>query len=476
MSQAAIPFAPQQSSGNEKLGGAMPLALNVFVDRAGVIRKRPGIRAISGLPSTAIDSNGLTGIHQCLNGDIYAVGASGAERPIYRISPGGGASMIGAGVAPFGLRGSGRPVFAETEALLVIAGGDSMEKIELASGTASRVGGSPPVGTHVITQSLRLLATDSVVDRTKVRYSDTSIGTTDFSGHEKWLPAEDNTAGFFTAEARPDPVVALAENTNTIFTFGSTTLEMWVPDPTYRFTRTIALEQGCGAPYGIAKAEQRFYWIDNIKRVIQGGEGAADVISEAIQQTLNGMTVSDAFAYRVYLGALDCVVFSFPSDGRTFVYQNQVGWSQWSGWDGTQLTPFTVNCQDANTLVGLNDGRIGEFSFDAYTDMGNDIRCVIETGFVSRETDAVKDCSRVQLSLKRGTGDGEASVTLKWRDRPGPWEPPVTVDLGSSGDTEVVVDLPSLGTYRRRQWSLEFTGSAELGLVSATEYYEVTEP
>ena len=88
----------------------------------------------------------------------------------------------------------------------------------------------------------------------------------------------------------------------------------------------------------------------------------------------------------------------------------------------------------------------------------------------------MKDCSRVQLALKRGNASTDAKVTLKWRDRPGPWEPPVTIELGSDGDTEPVVDLPSLGTYRRRQWSIEFTGDDELALVSATEYYEVTEP
>jgi len=475
MKQEPIPLAPQQSSGNERLGGAMPVAINVFIDRAGVIRKRPGIRAIEGGPTGSIDANGLSGIHKCLNGDIYAIGASGAERPIYRVS-GSSAYLLGGGVPPSGLRGTGRPVFAETEALLVIAGGDSMEKIVFSTGSASRVDDSPPIATHVITQALRILANDTVIDRTKVRYTSTAIGTTDFSGNEQWTIGPNNTAGFFTAEARPDPIVALAENTNSILVFGSTTLEQWVPDSTYRFTRTIALDQGCGAPYAVAKREQQFYWIDGFKRIIEGGDGSADFISPDIQQTLDGMTISDAFAYRVYAGALDCVVFTFPSDGRSFVYQSGIGWSQWAGYDGTSLTQLPVTCQDGFTLVGLNDGRIGEYSLEAYTDMGSPIRCVIESGFVSRGTDAVKDCSRVQLSLKRGNASSNAMVTLKWRDRPGPWEPPVTIELGSNGDTDPVVDLPSLGTYRRRQWSIEFTGDDELALVAATEFFEVTEP
>lgn len=475
MKSEPIPFAPQQSSGNERLGGAMPVAMNVFIDRAGVIRKRPGIRSIDSAPVDPIDANGLSGIHRCLNGDIYAIGAAGSERPIYRVS-GGSAYTLGGAVPPYGLRGSGRPVFAETEAILVIAGGDAMEKIVFDTGASSRVIDNPPVATHVITQSLRILANDTVIDRTKVRYTSTAIGTTDYSGNEEWTIGPSTTAGFFTAEARPDPIVALAENTNSILVFGTNTLEQWVPDSTYRFTRTIALDQGCGAPYALAKREQQFYWMDGYHRIIEGGDGAADFISQDIQQTLDSMTISDAFAYRVYTGALDCVVFTFPSDGRTFVYQDGIGWSQWSGWNGSAYTTLPVSCQDGFTLVGLSDGRIGEYSLEAYTDLGLPIRCLIESGYVSRGTDAIKDCLRVQLSLKRGNASAGAKVTLKWRDRPGPWEPPVTIELGSNGDTEPVVDLPSLGTYRRRQWSIEFTGDDELALVAATEYFEVTEP
>jgi hypothetical protein len=448
--------------------------MNIFIDRAGVIRKRPGLTSWPGVSTAVIDANGLSGIHRCLNGDIYAVGAVGSERPIYRLV-GPSITTLNSAVPPAGLRGSGRPIFAETEMLLVLAGGDAMEKILLSTGESSRMGDSPPIGTHVVTQALRLLANDTVVDRTKVRYSDTAIGTTDYSGNELWTPGPHTTASFFTAEARPDPIVAIAENTNSILLFGSSTLEIWTSDPTYIFTRTGAIEWGISQPYSVVRRETEFYWLDHSTRIVKFEGGSIDVISDSIQATLNTLDPRGCFGYRVNTSTIDAVVWTFPNDGRTFAYQIGVGWSQWHGWDGEVATQFPVSCLNASTLVGTTDGRIGRISNEEFTDFGEPIRCYVETGYVSRDTDAVKDCQRVLLSLKRGQTEGTAQVVLRYRDRPGAWEPPLTVDLGDVGDTEIVVDLPSLGTYRRRQWSIEFTGTAEFGLVSAVEFYEVTE-
>ncbi len=475
---APLAFAPKQASGQEPLAGAQALAMNVFMDKAGAIRKRPGIRFRDDMPVTVVDPNGLTGIHQTLNGDVYCVGAVGAERPIYRIN-GGSAAVLGGGLPPQGLRGTGRPVFAETEMLLVMAGGGEMQKVDLSTFDSSRLGGSPPLASHVIAQSLRLLANDLNDDRTKVRYSDIASGFVTYAGHESWLPSSTSDAGFFTAEARPDPVLALAENTNTVFAFGQTTLELFVADPTYRFARSAATEDGCGAIYSPVKVEQDLLWIDNQSRVLMGSDQGVKIISQPIQSTLDAMFVGDAFGMRFVVGPCDCVAWKFPTDGRTFVYQDTLGWSQWSGWDGASLVPFKANCSDDYTCktVGTSDGYVGELSLDALDDMGVGFKAYIQTGFQDHGTSAVKDCRRVQLTLKRGTSTSgsEPVCSLKWRDRPGPWGEPIRIRLGATGDTFPVVDLSGLGTYRTREWAFEFTGTGELSLVSAEETFVVTE-
>lgn len=473
MTTAPIPFVPQQASGNERLGGAMPIAMNVFMDQAGVIRKRPGLRYVTGGPQAPITSSVISGLHKCLNGDIYAVAESGGERNVYRVV-GAASSLVGGGAGPVGLRGTGRPQFAETEMLLAMVGGDAMQKLEFATITSSRMLDSPPVASHILTKSLRLLANDLVIDRTKVRFSDIASGTVTFAGNEKWTPSGTNDAGFFSAEARPDPVVALIDTAELVFVLGSTTIEAYIADATQKFARVAVIDNGCGAAYAVTKIEQDVYLLDNQKRVLKGRDHGFKSVGDPIQGTLDAINVTGAFAYRVSLGPIDSPVFTFPADGRTFAYSPGIGWAQWSSWNGTIYGQHLVNSCDAFTLIGTSTGQIGEYSLDAFDDFGSPIRAYIESGF--QGDGQVRDCQRVLISLKRGVSGASTAPTcqLSWRDRPGPFEEPIQLDLGSSSDTHVVVEVTGLGTYRYRQWRFEMTGGGELGLVGAMEQFEVT--
>lgn len=475
-----IPFANLQESGSDELGGASPTAFNVIVDTKGVVSKRPGIVANSSFSSSVIDANGLDAVHVTKDGKVYTVGSGVGERAIYRVTVGGATALFG-GVAPYGLRGSSRPTLTETELLLVLAGGEEMQKVELGSDTPSRLGGPPPDATHVIGLSNRLLANDVFVDRTKVRFSDVALGDTDFSGHELWSLGGVGTSGYFTAEARPDNVVALAENAGEVFVFGQTTLQTFAPDAVSVFAPVSTLELGCGAPYSIVKVDAEFYWIDHKRRIVKSSGRGYEVISDAIQRTLDGMdTADDAFGYQMSLGFLDAMVWTFPTDGRSFVYQKGIGWGQWSGFDGETWTRLIANAValsplDGSIFVATTTGRIGMYSLDATTDFDDVIVANVTTGYLNRDTDARKHCKIVRLSLRRGEGATTPGPQgyLRWRDRPGAWEGEIPVDLGNSGDREIVLEYSSLGVYRFRQWQFEFSGTGQIALVSATEEFDV---
>jgi hypothetical protein len=480
MTSAVIPFANLQESGLDVLGGSSPSAMNVILDAKGVVRKRPGVGASSLATSAVFNAAGIDGVYATLDGRILAIGTGGAERVIYAVTP-GAASAIGAGLPPQGLRGADRPIFAETELLVVIAGGREIEKFVKNGAATDRLGGTPPIATHVVGLSNRLLANDVQTDRTKVRFSDVALGDTDYSGHELWSLGGVGTSGYFTAESRPDNVVALAENTGEVFVFGQGTLQTFAPDAVTTYAPVASLEIGCGAPYSIVKVDSQFYWIDNKRRIVKSNGRSYEVVSDQIQRTLDGMpTVADAFGYHVSVGFLDAMVWTFPTDGRTFVLQKGIGWGQWSGWDGENWSRFIVNAAcftptDGIVLVGTTTGKVGEISLDTHSDFDTQIQAEVITGYINRDTDARKHCKRVRLSLRRG----EAGTTpgpqayLRWRDRNGPWEGEIPVDLGSSGDREIVVEYPSLGVYRFRQWGFELSGTDELALVSATEEFDV---
>lgn len=475
---APIPFGPAQASGWEPLAGAGVLAMNVVVDGAGAVYRRPGITTYSGAPSSVVDATGIAGLFVTGEGTLFAVGSGpvAGQRSIYQVGA-GGAAKLGGGLS--GLRGTGRPVFAESEMLVLIAGGDLVEKIVKSTNMPDRLGGTPPLATHVILQSNRVLANDDTVDRTKVRYSDVALGSVDYSGHELWTTGIGG-AGYFTAESRPDAVQALAENTNEAFVFGTGTTQCFQPDPDLVFAPTSTIEVGMSAPYSAVKIDQKFLWLDQFRRFVVSDGRTFTVISGPIQAILDSMaTTSDCYGYRIVTGFIDAVAWVFPTDGRTFVF-SKGNWSQWGGFAANNWAPFPVTAATSTpdrpvTVVGLSSGKIGAMSQDVSADLGAPIVASVTTGYINRDTDMRKLCKAVKLSLRRGeTASSSAPLGyLSWRDAPGPWQQRVAVDLGASGDTEPVVTLRSLGVYRRRQWRFEFGGAEKLVLASVSEEYEV---
>lgn len=481
MPEAPIKFVNNQASGQDELGGSSPISMNIVVDSSGVIYRRPGLTASPLATSAVVDSSGIAGIYKTLDSKIWAVGSLGPERNIYRVTAGGSSAVSGT-VGADGLRGTARPTFAETEMLLVMTGGDLPEKVVLSTEQSSRLGGTVPLrSTHVIANASRLLLNDTYADRTKERFSDTAIGTTDFSGHEVWSLGGIGTSGYFTAEGKPDPIVAVVEDTNEVLLFGQSTLQSFQPDPQVTYMPVSTREIGCSAPYSVVKVDQEFFWIDHIRRIVSGTTRGYQSMSDPIQRTLDAMSVSsDGWGAYFPVGFLDVLAYTFPADGRTFVFQKGAGWGQWSGNSNGNWAPLGVTCayvptDGTDVLVGTSDGKIGTFSLDASTDFGTPILASVTTGYENHGTEAQKHCEHVYITLRRGetSETTEPLAYLRFRDQPGAWSDRIPISLGVSGDTETVVPLHSLGVYRRRQWQFEYSGEESLALVSAVETYKV---
>lgn len=346
----------------------------------------------------------------------------------------------------------------------------------------SFLGGCPPFATHVLCNASRILANDTQLDQTKVRYSNITQGITDFSGHETWSPSP-GAAGFFTAEARPDSIVALAENTNDVFAFGRTSLQLFQADPSVTFAPTITKESGCLAPYGVVKWDDRYLWVDHLTRIVSSDGRQIEDVGAPVQGTLDDLTTpSDCYAYRFSESFCECLVFRFEADGITLAFQPGAGWSRWALHTASTdaFSQFTVlshlmRPDGGLNVVGLQDGTIRTLSLDNTTDLGSPIVAYVKTGFIDRETDNLKLSKAVRLVFKRTQALSEGVVAyLEYRDELSDEWTTLDIDLGvDDGDLNPVVTFRSLGIYRRRQWRLRFADSAGLFLVRATEEVEV---
>lgn len=520
-----IPFGNLLETSSEEISGASPEAFNVIVDGRGVVRKRPGLAAYTGVaPATSVDAAGVLGLYLTQArvahtsgsatvsgthpGVLYAVGATvnaaggghNAGRNVYRIV-GGAATLVGQGAAnedrlatPAAIATTRfpRPTFAETEALLILAGWAEMGKIDIRPETFSApnfttnadyhemsfLGGCPPLASHVFTNSSRVCANDTQLDQTKVRFSDISQGIVDFTGHQTWTPSP-GAAGFFTAEARSDNIVACAENTNDMFLFGTTSLQLFAPDGSTTFAPSITRETGCLAPYSPVKVDDQYVWLDHQTRFVASDGRQWEDIGGPIQKTLDELTEPDeCYGYRFSESFADCLVFRFETDQETLVYQKGVGWGRWAQYDSASntFTMFPVLSHHLRSdgglnVVGLEDGTIRTLSLDNTTDLGDPIVAHVSTGFLDRDSSTLKQSLAVHLTLKRTTTLSNGVVCyLEWRDNLADEWDSIPIELGvEDGDLTPVITLRSLGTYRRRQWRFRFADSAELFLVSARE-------
>lgn len=486
MPSAPIRFGNVQGSSFEELGGASPVAMNVLTDGTGTVRRRPGITN-----TIAVDPNGLDGVFVTQDGTRYAVGSGGGApfRAIYRMTGAGPIQISGLGGSN-ALSGSGRPVFAETEQMLTIAGGAWIHRVDFGTDLCVPLSTQAPMATHVAANSLRLLANNlDSTSRNMVNYSDAPNDAMPMgSQYVRWTPGDKyfdptgteqfSTAGEFGAEAKPDWVVAVYEDSAEIFVFGREILEIWAADPTNVYSRVTAREYGCSAPYSVIRTDAAFAWIDHARRIVTGDGRSIQVISDPIKGALDSMaSVADAYGFRMITGPYDAMVWTFPSDGRTLCYQPQAGWSQWSGWDGQNWTlmPITSRAFDSTNavdVVALRTGKVGELDLLASDDDGQMIRAFVRTGFDDKKTSRRKKCNNVRLTLRRGQSQREGTLaSLCYRDDLGDWSDPIYIDLGLSGDSFPVVQFNGLGHYRTRQWQFEFTGREPLSLVSAVEDY-----
>jgi hypothetical protein len=524
-----ISFRPSLETSGEEIGGSSPESFNVVVDTKGVLRKRPGLAAYSVAPSTAVDASGVLGLYLTQDqvahttgtatvsgthpGILYAVGATvnasggghNAGRNVFRIV-GGVATLVGTGAANqdrLSTPAAGattrfpRPVFAETEALFIIAGGDEIGKIDIRSETFSApnftnpnptynqmsfLGGCPPLASHVFTNSSRVMANDTQLDRTKIRFSDISQGITSIVGHETWAPSP-GAAGFVTAEARADSIVSCAENTNDIFVFGTTSLQLFSPDSATTLAPSITREIGCVAPYGPVKFDDKFVWVDHLTRIVASDGRQWDDMGAPIQQSLSALTTpEECYSYRFKETIADCLVFRFQTDQKTFVLQAGVGWGQWAQYNAASdtFTMFPVLCHHLRSdgglnVVGLEDGTIRTLSLNNTTDLGSPIVSYVTTGFLDRKTDNLKTSVSVKLVLKRTLAlSAGVSAYLDYRDNLSDEWTTLEIDLGvDDGDFNPVVEFRSLGIYRRRQWRFRWADAAGLFLVRAIEDFVV---
>lgn len=458
-----IDISGGQVSGVDSLGPTPSRIVNWEVDESGINRQRPGLASIdvNGLPSSPVI--GL----QRWSKYLIALTEDRYLWIVPDISP--GESLEGStSSSDTQLEGSLRPTFAIGDDHVYVAGGGRILRWGPGAAYAGVLSSSPRC-THVAALGQRLISND-LDDPSSWRWSDIGEGVWD-----TWPAA--NSAN---AEARPDPVIAIFENTNELFIFGSETLQVHSvgSDPTFPFEQVSTVNTGIGAPYAACRLDQEFCFLDNKRRIVISDGRSVRPISDAIQRDIRGLSyIDDCFMFREERGQHSYVVVRFPTEKRTFVYNLKGNtWRERDYYSGVFHDDFPVGAcsywpSENKYILGstLSAGGLLTYDEDSRQDIDGPLVAEFVSGLLNYGADGRKRSRRLQVVFRRGTAAQNATqgaLEVRVKDDAKPWSDWQQIEVGGPDDYGIVKFLYFGGIFRFRQVHIRYSSSEDMSLLS----------
>lgn len=288
---------------------------------------------------------------------------------------------------------------------------------------------------------------------------------------------------FAEADSFPDQIVAVFSDHQDLMIFGEYGTEFWYysGELDFPFSRRDGslIEVGCSARYSIARGAGSVFWLGRTRngkgQVYRCSAYQPQVISNnGIEAEIAQMTkIDDARGFVYQQNGHVFYVLTFPSEGRTFVYDASIvdPGKAWHIRETYGIGRDRGNCYAffAGThLVGdYSDGTVWELRDDVYTDGGLPI-CW------ERTTPRIYTGKRMIfrdliLNMQRGTGlpsgDGSDPVLyLDWSDDGGhTWSNKREASMGAQGIRLPLVRWWQLGSSYDRVFRI--TGSSPVKTV-----------
>lgn len=473
MPDAPLDFTSGQLGDLDEVAGHQPVALNVALDADGkTARVRPGIRVPDEtiIPTTSPSTSPIIGWAQMGTNWLVAVRE---DRSVWALSleTVSWTALSSDSVPDSLLDGLARPTFVVGRERIVIAGGGRLLTWTGTGMCAPLNAGEPANIVGICTNQQSVVA-----------LVDTGVMYLSSPGESEWTTAWDSLDSQ-TADAKPDGGVSIMDLNNRVFAFGTTTVQAFAPDDNVILTPTATVDSGLAAPMARVARRSTLYWLSHDRRIVSWNGYEAeekDISSPYIAHTLSTLdTISDCWAFWDTTAGHDSIVFVFPTEKRTFVFDTQT--ERWherastSSGERVAYAPvswFHDTMRDVR-LVGLDDGSVGEVHLNALSDIGEPIDWILRTGFLDRGSSKSKQTEMLQLTMRRGeAASSDEAVLVRYRDGLGGWRGPLTVTMGTEGDYTVTKRIRPVGRpYVRRQWELSGSARSRTVVAAAVETF-----
>jgi hypothetical protein len=469
-----VNLASGYEPGAEALAGACSQLVNWEVDDAGANVPRA---SMAPLAMTGIGSGAINGLFYWAPYVIVTY-EDGTWQKISDTLP-DTAQNIYDSTATTQLLGGLRPTFVGGDVFVYAAAGEKIRYYGpgFSPDVAATLTNSPRCS-HIASLGSYLIAND-IDDPGSWVWSDIGEGS-----WGTW-PAANGTS----SQARPDPVVGIFDSLTELYVFGSETLQVYQVgnDPTLPFDLVASVETGIGAPYAFCRLDSQISYMDH-RRTIRIGDGrTSEEISGPIRSDLRAMaTVSDCFCYREEVGQRAMLVYRFPTEGKTFVYDlDRKTWTTRMYYASPFQDDYRVGAYcywngptTTRHLVGLNVSGGGLATLGtsgASTDLAAPVVCERTTGWHDHGSASYKRSRRMRLTLRRGIGAASGDIgalEVRVQDDDKPWSAWENVSIGRPDEYENTVDLAMGGVFRRRRYGFRWSNTERASLAMA---YDVCE-
>lgn len=290
---------------------------------------------------------------------------------------------------------------------------------------------------------------------------------------------------FASAEANPDPIIAVLSDHGELLNFGEVSLEVMVPtgNADMPFVRRQLIEHGCAAKYSPAKADNTVFWLgrdDNGRGVVfrLDGAGPSRVSTFALETAIAGYAdISTAWGHCYQQNGHTFYVLTF--DEATWAFDMGTGrWSQLAYRDPNtgDLERHRGNAYaflGGRHLLGDHEnGNVYRLDLDTYTDNGDAIYWERAWSVIESEGRWIRhDTLQLMAEMGVGLNDGQGSdpiVLLSWSDDGcRTWSNDRELRLGAIGRFRTRAIARRLGISRNRVYRIRGTDPVKKALYGA---------
>ncbi len=290
---------------------------------------------------------------------------------------------------------------------------------------------------------------------------------------------------FANAETSPDPIVSMWSSNGQLIPLGDLTTEYWGLSGTLDFSfaplQGTATEWGLAARWSIAKFDNTMACLikNRMGQVMVAklsGYLPEKISTPDLDAIINGYSAtSDATAYSYMLGGHPMYVISFPSAGKSWLYDGSTGfWSPLKSFGSTRHNgEFALTLLGRTLVADSTDGKLYELTATSLTDNGASIeREIVGETLANPDGSFIEvDCLRVDMEVGVGLTSGQGSnpqigLSIS-RDNGKTWGPQMWRDMGKIGEYKTRVEWRRLGSPRQFTPKITVTDPVPVVFVSA---------